>query len=643
MGAGEGRRKSRVKDMDNHWNRGVVLGLAFVLTLGACETGSEESEKYVTYSTLSDTERQEIRSTLGPFTANRYSPADVLKVFSVIEEEVLRLYPYSAVIGDFSLSNGALDMTETLPKSDENGHFVEGGGFILFEEEYNDGKGTITSGDAFKRNREFLVGSIEDFDYYDSQVTENALDGYRDKLMRVSISSDLEYQETAWHQQVAGTSILLDEALVSPLEKASFTYDSHPTLKIEIQGGSAYSEQEFQRTKILDKQGYHKETRFNSTGNITGYVTFYRPSSEGLEDNDDELGESEDETLENNVLERVTSVTTEDDYTPIMMDTEGIEMNIRVRTTTDTTSRVDAGTGALFSRTSETQETRFVSFGPRKGLELEALRSGELGWRQDYTETVHSTVTDQRVYATDSPSLLTCTDSECPPPYECRQGFGTQKRCLPLLGSSSCGGNQVSYGLSEGGDEVCQDPVTGEGSQRILKTTSDPVSRNDISLWKSTEESYSSTFSEDDNGQLEERRESSGVAWLTDRIEVDPDFDRVFFSHKGEVGEEIRETTQLLGADLTGVQSTWDLLIERGTHTFWGEDELIVNGSHTLSQGSLANEQTASYGVGSDTQGAYNLELNGMKQRVSSEEWLYAILLEGLQSSFQKEDPAEAP
>ena len=204
----------------------------------------------------------------------------------------------------------------------------------------------------------------------------------------------------------------------------------------------------------------------------------------------------------------------------------------------------------------------------------------------------------------------------------------------------------MSYGLSEEGDEVCQDPVTGEGSQRILKTTSDPVSRNDISLWKSTEETYTSTFSEDDNGQLEERREESGVAWLTDRIEVDPDFDRLSFSHKGNVGEEIRETTQLLGAELTGVQSTWDLLIERGTHTLWGDDELIVNGSHTLSKGALANEQTASYGVGSDTQGAYNLVLNGMKHRVSSEEWLFAILLEGLESSFQEEAPGvqeEAP
>ena len=139
----------------------------------------------------------------------------------------------------------------------------------------------------------------------------------------------------------------------------------------------------------------------------------------------------------------------------------------------------------------------------------------------------------------------------------------------------------------------------------MLKTTNDPVTRHDIGQWKSTEESYTSTFQVNENNQLEERRTETGVEWLTDRIEVDPNFDGVAFSHKGNVGEEIRKTTQLLGAELSGVQTTWDLRISRGTHSVWDGVSLIVNGEHTLSQGSLANEASAAYLVSSDTQGSY--------------------------------------
>ena len=76
-------------------------------------------------------------------------------------------------------------------------------------------------------------------------------------------------------------------------------------------------------------------------------------------------------------------------------------------------------------------------------------------------------------------------------------------------------------------------------------------------------------------------------------------------------------------------QTTWDLWVSRGTHSVWDGVNLIVNGEHTLSQGSLNNESSADYLVTSDTQGAYNVELNEEGQKVSSEEWLFAILLDG--------------
>ena len=51
-------------------------------------------------------------------------------------------------------------------------------------------------------------------------------------------------------------------------------------------------------------------------------------------------------------------------------------------------------------------------------------------------ETTKTTVKDKLVYETESP-LCSHVKRQIAG-YECRQGFGTSNRCLPVLGASSC-------------------------------------------------------------------------------------------------------------------------------------------------------------------------------------------------------------
>ena len=454
-----------------------LLLLGTLPMLGGCETDSSEEFGYVEYSPLSIELRSEVREAHRLFTDHPSSPVNVLQVFDVIEQEVLRLYPYEALMGDFGLNNGALALTETLPKDDNWGDFTPDGGYLQFVELITEDGDDTT---VYKRHREFTAGAITNFDYGKRDETVSSLETVQQALSRVTIAADTVYEETAWHQAYGGQFDGVPGAVIPPTVP-DYTYQSHPKLQITYLVGSTHSKSERVTEKIQDEKGWEAAGEQAVNTQVSGLVTLFQPSMEGLDKNEDEEDATTSDSVSKNVLELRSRFTTVVEQTNAIGAEGAIEEIVVITTTVDETIQSDAGTGAPFSVERETHETKDVRYRLAFGKGLNEIAYRERDWREDYHDTTLLIEKESYTYETDSPSLQGCgNDDDCPFGYECREGFGGTNRCLPPFGLGSCNPNQVSYGLSVDGDEVCQNPVTLDGSTERWTGTTNPVTRNDI-------------------------------------------------------------------------------------------------------------------------------------------------------------------
>jgi len=555
----------------------------------------------------------------------------------MIEEEVLRSYPYESVMGDFSLSNGSLNLEDTLPQGDLWGDYVPNGGYLLFKE----GIDTVGSTrDVFKRHREFETGSITDFDYYTQDLQLSALETRIRKGMHVMIADQLRYVETAWHQQ---EGVTISNGLNGVTNDYDYNYQSQERMKLEILSESTLERKEVVNEEIVDKQGWVTLESESTNMDVQGRVTLYRPTNDGLEANENPESDFFEDTISKNVRD-ISAESTVISSTTNYLGAEGAVEEERTTTTTVRTERKeDAGTQAPFSVTKTTHVTVDVKYRIRNGYGLKEVAYREMDWRENHQNIELETEVLSFTYESNTPALLSCDDdSDCSigfgGNYECRPGYASTKRCLPLPGFGLCGANQVSYGLDGNGDEVCQSLLKEEGTVTIWKTTDNPLTRNNIDDWKSTEESFSTTYVSSGAG-FDTVYETTGPKWLVERIEIDPEFDGVGFAIRGNTLQDSRNEHLWFGDDMSGTQTITSSDNSVSYQVGWEGYLLAVDGSHSQVESTIENETGDAHSVGSNTQGSYSVEMNGQESiLVSSDEWLSGILLQtgfGISTAYE--------
>ena len=152
--------------------------------------------------------------------------------------------------------------------------------------------------------------------------------------------------------------------------------------------------------------------------------------------------------------------------------------------------------------------------------------------------------------------------------------------------------------------------------------------QNKIDDWKSTEESFLTQYSYSAGG-LDTLYETTGVKWLTERIEVDPEFDGVGFALLGNVESKTRDEHLWFGDDMSGVQTITSNETSVKYQLGWKDYLLDIKGSHTQAGANISNELGDAHSISSNTQGMYSLAINGADAiQVNSDEWLNGILLD---------------
>lgn len=285
-----------------------------------------------------------------------------------------------------------------------------------------------------------------------------------------------------------------------------------------------------------------------------------------------------------------------------------------VISTTHTVTELDAMSGAILSSTREEHTTKEVRYLRRTGYGLEVLKTHGLETLSNYVETYRVLTQIDATYEPAGTGLSSCDDDCDGFGFECAQGHDGSKRCLS---SSACGGNSLTYGTSTEGEVICGPRSTRMSTTTVYQHTDNPLTRNNLSAYKSTTQTVRETWSDDDWTY-------EGVEWLTDEIEIDPDYDAVWYSLNSDATTVTSHTTRFLGSDLAATEMHDRTDHEVETAATWDQDVVSVSGSHAVTSASLTNG-ALSETLASNADGTYAVESNGASVSMGAEEWIDSV------------------
>jgi hypothetical protein len=566
-----------------------ALGLAASgLVANACGNDTEESlptsSSQTEWSDLAEKDRSSIRSFLEYFGPGGGDGIDLRSASSVIVGEGIRNFAGNVGVSSLVLSGRNLDMTaETvLPESGPTGVYEPTGGFVSFDEVAYDADGEETRSETVrKRGRGFDSGSIDDFGY--SKTVDSPRPDYVLSTERQSfrVSKDVKYVETLWNQAIEWTSRDDEDGQTPPFGQ-KFEYQSQPSMVLTLKAGNRLAISRDQTDRIVSESvstdpqipnvsaGWETRSTAKTEGKLTGTLTLFRPKRDNVPENDDapRPTETERETNEGKVTERSVGTSLESSSGPMPSD-PSIEQTITVRTTLRSEAVSDANDGSLERRESETHRTTWYRFS-RAGAD-EDTASASLAER-DYEVTTRE--------------LTVVT---------------------------------VTKGL----DRTAIETVT-----TIYRYTDQPGVRNNLREWMSTR---SVTEVEDVfvGGEITTKTTFGGTEWLTDQVEIDPEFSEVPFTFDGTVEQVTESVGRFFGADNSGIEldETNRLVID--LRTSFGDEQIGMVGSSVQRESSLQVEGVGAHQLSGDGDGTFEVTVGDKTIVASSEEWRDALVPPG--------------
>jgi hypothetical protein len=569
--------------------RCVPLVLLGGLVSSACgggggHAGDPTDSTQVEWSSMTPADRAVVHDVFSRFRSTEAEPFGPLSVLPVIVGEATRFGGPENRSAVIVVPTLELDTPQVLPERDDNGAYDPTGGFQAFPEAVYDARGALLENPtAYRRATGFEAGEVADLRL--SRTVDTPVDGYRlaTDVQGFRVTEDLRFAQTVWHQSSGWRT---DRRLDHP-HGQSFEYQSHPLFTVTLAKGSVFDAQSTLSETISESADITARLESRVNAKLEGTLTRYRPKHENAPANRRaEAPFQREVSVEGDVQVARTSETTA--TTREGGPEDGISVptlfTTRVTTTTEVTS--DLATGRRTERT-ERHETRVGQ--PR------------------YPE----------------PGTLSGPLRPLPPESE-----DTIREIL----------------------ETEYTDVDGAPFARQVRTvyvySNVPQRRNDLRLLQSTKTTtVARTLFEGDGPRVV--FENQGTVWLTDEIEVDPEFDAVPFAVEGSFTVALDGSIDLLGARaLPGVQ--------RSTTRF-GSDLRLAYGGHEVSlvgeaaaHESELNVRAGGHAIAGDADGTFEVALDGARHTVSAEEFFGTLvpeeLLTGLTVPFQGLTPQpEAP
>lgn len=556
--------------MLRHLSRRAASAALCLLAVGALGCESDERLAISTQAPLSDytaEQRSHARAVLAFFDGRSASGVDADGILQLIAAEGVRVFAGAAAAGEVVIRDRPLDLTSeaVLPEEDAFGNVDATGGWIAFDEVGHDEEGAeVGRSERRQQARAFTAGGIARFSFENVREATEAGAALLINATAFEVSSPVVYEETSWHQQAGWTQT----AGVNHDE--TWAYQDHPSLRVTLEAGGVHDAR-FTTTDSADGGGWTVDQTFDRQTDVAGTITRYRPKQDNALPNANEAAaEEREEVVEDGV--RVTTVTSTvvREATGVAGPAGALEELREITTTTTLVARTDATTDRFLSRELDTHTTTRVSYRPRPDQANEALRLRLDERFVDHVETERVVEQTERTYDSDTSS---------------------------------------SY------DETVT--VT------TWRHTDNPSTRNDLARWRSTRQT---TTLRVEQGEGQVSATHGGVEWLTDQIEVDPDFDARPFVWTGRRAAISRAQTRFLGDDLSGTEETTTSEEKLAFASTDGRHEIAVDGLITSRTARVDNGDGARHTVPPTRTGALRVSVDGGAERlVSAAEWAWSF------------------
>jgi len=540
---------------------------AIFLAPGCADEGVLYETEQAPLSGISDEHGLEIRSVMRKFTDSGVHNVNVATMASTISSECLRNFAGAFANESMVIGNQSLDLTGAgvLPKTDAFGDYDPTGGFLEFTEITT---GALTGKEketrAYKRVQEFTAGSVEDFDF---TRTKDSPDGYslhdREQIS-FKLASNLEYEETVWHQVVSFTE---DGGEISD---RGYAYNSQPSMLVTLSTGNRAMSLSATDDLLESGQGWSTTSIQQSDLELSGTLTLYKPKKFNAEANTNEAAEFEEDTSVEDGLEVMVSTVTTVDKATASGPTAELETTTEVVRTVTTMVKAEPATAVVQARVifEETDDhtTSHVSYAVAPGQGAAALRAHAV---ENYKAHV---VTDHKI---------TTVETE----YD-GAGLGKYVRA---------------------------------NTTTLYRYTDNPATRNDIAMWMSTRNVDVDTV---DLGAGVQETAYGGTEWLTDQIQVDPEFDAVPFVWSGGTKVVTAADGHYFGADSSGFESSNVVETEYSVSAGFGSSAVEITGSYATRGSSISNGSGDAHSVQGDADGSLSLNVGDSSYTVSAEEWV---------------------
>lgn len=558
--------------MNGALRRTLMLVMALTVPLG-CEQEEETGTAQLEQSPLSAGEKKAAREVLATFHGGGLQPIDALAVADTIAAEAHRYFADSVTAGSVVVTGQTLDLTSdaVLRQLDIWGSWDPDGGYARFDEPVHDGEGSLSRDEpAYKRARQFVKGSIADCAMVRTVMALDA-DGVETRRREAfEVTADVEYVETAWHQQRAFVTTIDAGQAVDHAE--SYSYQSHPLSTRTLKSGGRTDWRETVVDRISGDSGWTVSSATRLDVDLAGTVTLYQPAIANAEPN--KRAKKKQTTVEKDQgktrLVETEQTTVDESTAPV---TPYLEETVEVVHTVLTSDVNDKDTGRPVASTVTDHQTSYHRFRPVSGMELDAVYARWSEGVSDFQETV-KTVTE----------------------------------------------TTYLYDKKDEGDVEETTVVTEH------RYTDNPKTRNDVYAWRSTTSTDVSYTYTDDDGAEHTRIDHGGIAWLTDQIEPDPEIDQRAFSYVGALVRDESESSHYLGDDVAGLKTNGVVAVKERMTATSGSHALTWEGSHEIRSASIKNGAGDGHGNGSDVDGTYDVEVDGRRATLSAEEWVIEVL-----------------
>jgi hypothetical protein len=299
----------------------------------------------IEFSSMTETERQAIRSVLNKFGGAGIEHIKLYRIVEVISKEARRYFAKQYTPGKIVVTGKQLDLTipQVLREKDSFLNYDPDGGYIEFSETTHDDKGEVVTDDlkVYQRKKQFNSGSIQNYTYSETLDTPNGNTMVAMTKEGLKVSSNIEYVETAWNQQIS----YVESNGIKHNE--TYNYQSQPLRKITLTAGDEYYLSASAIDQIIDSHGWNIITEGSLNGKFTGTLTLYKPKETNAEENaNPEQKQTKTEEPLGNAMKYTTTETTVTESKNAVGKNSELEETVKIVTTTTSTEIVETGSGS---------------------------------------------------------------------------------------------------------------------------------------------------------------------------------------------------------------------------------------------------------------------------------------------------------